>query len=289
MLPELKITLDIANSIKEENVKSKDRIPTSENFLKKLGGIHGKPEDEIQRIIEQLKETHFIFEINLVQSDPALYVQGIEGYVFADQSILMDLKHFSENKLTQLYETSLFKKKSSSQVIKELYPKIKEYNNTPLGRCLNECVMLDDFVKKIEANAFEYTDSWRKEKLFKLYREENPGQEMFSYDEYIRPEKKANLPTGKWARAINQFSIKFLVRIHFRKYEFNVIRLKIIEGKISNIEDLIYIRNTLRDLEKMLDKDIILKYHLEKMIELRRLVQAKINIIRKDQEPKDNE
>ena len=50
------------------------------------------------------------------------------------------------------------------------------------------------------------------------------------------------------------------------------------------LDDLIYIRNILKDLEKQLDRDTILKYHLDKIIELRRITQAKINTLRKIQQ-----
>ncbi|HMV43633.1 MAG TPA: hypothetical protein PKD50_13915, partial [Leptospiraceae bacterium] len=89
---------------------------------------------------------------------------------------------------------------------------------------------------------------------------------------------------SKWAKAVNQFSIRFLIRIHFRKYEFDVVKRLVLTSKISMLDDLIYIRNTLKDLEKQLDKDTILKYHLDKIIELRRITQAKINNLRKIQQ-----
>ena len=38
--------------------------------------------------------------------------------------------------------------------------------------------MIDEYIRLIATNAFEYTDSWRKEKLYKLYREEEPNYDV---------------------------------------------------------------------------------------------------------------
>jgi hypothetical protein len=53
-------------------------------------------------------------------------------------------------------------------------------------------------------------------------------------------------------------------------------------SKITELEDFIYIRNIVRELEKMNNGDPILKYHSDKLLELRRIAQAKINIARKN-------
>ncbi len=89
---------------------------------------------------------------------------------------------------------------------------------------------------------------------------------------------------SKWSKAVNQFSIRFLIRIHFRKYEFDVVKKLVQTSKISMLDDLVYIRDLLKDLERQLDKDTILKYHLDKIVELRRITQAKINVLRKIQQ-----
>jgi hypothetical protein len=283
---------DIANQIKEENQKGKDRIPSSETFIKKMMTQHSKSSEEIFAYLEQLRELHFIFVISLVQPDADLYLQAINGYVYADPIILNEVKHQSEQKLVAAYENTLYKRKSAFQITRELFTKVKEFNNTPLGIALNETVMIEEYIRIISANAFEYSDSWRKEKLYKLFKDESG---VTSFDEFseteessgnANPEKHRYVDPGnsKWSKAVNQFSIEFLVKIHFRKYEFDIVKKLINTSKITMIEDLMFVRNTLKDLEKNLDKDTILKYHLDKIIELRRIAQGKINIIRKVQQ-----
>ena len=286
----IKILQDIANQIKEENVRGRERIPTSESLIKRMMTLHSKSAEDIKFYLDQLKELHYIFIVNVVASDPALFVQGVDSYVYADQSILSELKHHTEQRLTQVYESTYYKRKSGFQIVRELLPKIKEFNNTQLGRTLNEAIMIDEYIRLIATNAFEYTDSWRKEKLYKLYRDEEPNYEVEYEDEnnsgYSSSSERRYMDPGnsKWSRAVNQFSIRFLIRIHFRKYEFDVVKKLVQTSKISMLDDLIYIRNLLKDLEKQLDRDTILKYHLDKIIELRRITQAKINVLRKIQQ-----
>ena len=286
----IKILQDIANQIKEENARGRERIPTSESLIKRMMTLHSKSAEDIKFYLEQLKDLHYIFIINIVAPDQALFVQAVDSYVYADQNILSELKHYTEQRLTQVYENTYYKRKSGFQIIRELLPKVKEFNNTQLGRCMNEAIMLDEYIRLIATNAFEYTDSWRKEKLYKLYRDEESSYETEYEDEnssgYQSTSERRYMDPGnsKWSKAVNQFSIRFLIRIHFRKYEFDVVKKLVQTSKISMLDDLVYIRDLLKDLERQLDKDTILKYHLDKIVELRRITQAKINVLRKIQQ-----
>ena len=70
----IKILQDIANQIKEENVRGRERIPTSETFIKRMMTLHSKSAEDIKFYLDQLKELHYIFIINVVASDPAHFV-----------------------------------------------------------------------------------------------------------------------------------------------------------------------------------------------------------------------
>ncbi|MDX1957147.1 MAG: hypothetical protein SFU98_01170 [Leptospiraceae bacterium] len=287
MNPSVKIVLEIANFIKEENLKGKERIPASDTFVRKMVNYFDKPVDEILFYLDQLRETHYIFTFSLVQPDPSIFVQGVDGYIYAEQSILNELKHYSENKLGQVYESNFYKKKTGFQILREMLPRMKEYNNTPFGRALAEAKYIEEYVKIVSANAFEYTDSWKKEKLFKLYRDDEIKVDSTEEENELNNAKSREpIPNTKWGRAVHQFSTEFLLRIHLRKYEFEVIRKLISTGKIGELDHIVFIRDSIIQLEKMHDTDPILKYHKEKMIELRRVCQGKINHIRKMNAPK---
>jgi hypothetical protein len=165
--------------------------------------------------------------------------------------------------------------------------RIKDFNNTDIGRVIYEVNYLNEYLRIIQTNAFEYTDSWKKEKLLKLYRSEadasnsqNSALDLMGKSDL---NSKKELINSKWGRSVHQFSVQFLIRIHFRKYEFDVVRKLLMTGKITELEDFVYIRNTVKELEKMNNGDPILKYHSDKLLELRRIAQAKINIFRKNQ------
>lgn len=295
----LKVALEIANIIREENLRGKERIPTSETLIRKLMQNYSTDADSIFQLLNKLQEAHYIFIFQVVQADPSLFVQAIDAYVYADQSVINELKFYCENKLAQTYESTFYKKKSAINIVRELISKLKEYNNTPLGRALNEYRMVEEFGRIMASSPFDYTDSWRKEKLIKLLKE---GYDFRDFEIEIASPTKEETPTvntsfknenfsfqkqpvqgSKWQKAVAQFSVKFLLRIHFRKYEFDVVRKLIMTGKITELEDFIFIRDSIKKIETQVDKDPILKYHVDKLRDLRRLAQAKINIIRKNQ------
>lgn len=296
----VKVALEIANLIREENLRGRDRIPTSETLIKRIVQNYDIGPDDAIQTLNKLQEAHYIFIFQVVQPDPGLFVQAVDAYVYADQSVLNELKYYCENKLAEIYESTFYKKKSAINIVREFITKLKDYNNTPLGRALNEYRMVDEFVRIVSANAFDYTDSWRKEKLIKLLREGESSRDFdIEIDSTTKEESTSSTsaikhePTSfqrqplqqgsKWQRAVSQFSVKFLLRIHFRKYEFDVVRKLIMTGKITELEDFIFIRDTVRKIETLVDQDPILKYHVDKLKDLRRLAQAKINIIRKNQ------
>ncbi|MCB1191576.1 MAG: hypothetical protein H7A23_05320 [Leptospiraceae bacterium] len=283
----VKTILEIATLIKEENVRGKDKVPTSERFIHQCAKNFNISEEEVRLYLNQLQENHFIFIIELVRPDPKLFIQSIEGYIFAEVSILNELRHELEKQLIKQYESTMYKRKSSFQIIKELYPRVKEFNNTPLGRLLILNVMVEEYQKIVNANGFEYSDNWKKEKLFKLYRYEedaSENQDVSDFDnDNFSSDGKFDPSNSKWGRAVNQFGVEFLVRIHFRRYEFDLVRKLIMTEKISQLKDFLFIRKKLKELEERVTEDPILSHYFEQIVQLRRLAQAKINIIRKSE------
>jgi hypothetical protein len=289
MAGKVKSALELAELIKEENSNGRDRIPNSETHMKNWCAHFAQTEQQIREVLLKLRDAHYIFIINIVSPDPNLYLPGTDSYVFADLGILNELKRFSENRLEKAYEATFYKKKSPFQITRELFPKIKEFNNTPLGKALNETVMLEEFSRVMQNSAFEYDDSWRLPKIKEIYEEtlENITEAMEqealparAVDQVSQKKEALDNPNSLWAKLSSTFSVEFLLRIHFRKYEFEVVKKLIQTGKIRMEPDLKYIRDTLQMMEGRIDQDPILKRHLNEMIELRRLAQAKLNILR---------
>jgi hypothetical protein len=284
----VKIATELAELIKTDNVGGKERLPNTETHMKQWCAHFATDEKSIRTILNNLRDAHYIFIINIVLPDPNLYLPSIESYAFADPSILNDLKRYSENRLEKTYESTFYKKKSPFQITRELFPKIKEFNNSAMGKCLNESVMLDEFIRVLTNTPVEFSDQWRASKLREIYSEEE--EETPHIEEELASKARAmDQPIGKeyienpksaWSKITNNFSIEFLLRIHFRKYEFDVVKKLIQKGKIQSESDLKFIRDTLQLMESRTNQDPILKRHTTEMVDLRRLSQTKLNIIR---------
>jgi len=286
----IKIALELAELIKKENLEGKDRIPTSDTFIRIWSSNLGRNEEDIRKILTSLRESHFIFVVNIVAPDPNLFVYGEEAYIFTELEILNELKRAAEENLERLYESSNYKRKSAFQISRELFPKIKEYNNTPLGRAINVVVMLEEYTRILLSSSFEYTDQWRLNKIQDIYSDEIGATMEESVPAPTATDPKRAVDSIKegtkekidpsWSKATQNFSVEFLLRVHFRKYEFDIIKKLIQTGKIRDEKELKYIRDTLLLMETRTDVDRLLKRYIEDMVELRRYCQAKLNMLR---------
>lgn len=293
MAGSIKICLDLADMIRKENLESRDKIPTSDSHLRIWSSQLARSEEEIRKLLAALRDSHFIFLVSIVSPDPNLFVYGEDAYVFAEPFILNELKKHSEETLEKLYEASNYKRKSAFQITRELFPKIKEFNNTPLGRAINLSVMLEEFQRMLTAQSYEYTDQWRRNKLQEIFKDEVLQAEELANNANFRendPTKRAvdqlkdQAPKEKidsnWVKAKENFSTEFLLRVHFRKYEFDIVKKLIQSGKLKEEKDIKYVRDTIQLMESRMDQDNLLKRYANEMIDLRRYAQAKLNMLR---------
>ncbi|MCG6150071.1 hypothetical protein ND860_14465 [Leptospira levettii] len=285
--------MDLADMIRKENLESREKIPTSDTHLRVWSSQLARTEEDIRKLLTSLRDSHYIFIVSIVSPDPNLFVYGEDAYVFAEPFILNELKKHSEESLEKLYEASNYKRKSAFQITRELFPKIKEFNNTPLGRSINLSVMLEEFQRMLTAQSYEYTDQWRRNKLQEIYKDEVLVAEELANSANFRetdPTKRAidqlkdQAPKEKidsnWVKAKENFSTEFLLRVHFRKYEFDIVKKLIQSGKLKEEKDIKYVRDTIQLMESRMEQDNLLKRYANEMIELRRYAQAKLNMIR---------
>ncbi|WP_108958858.1 hypothetical protein [Leptospira ellinghausenii] len=293
MAGSIKVCLDLADMIRKENLESREKIPTSDTHLRVWSSQLARTEEDIRKLLTSLRDSHYIFIVSIVSPDPNLFVYGEDAYVFAEPFILNELKKHSEESLEKLYEASNYKRKSAFQITRELFPKIKEFNNTPLGRSINLSVMLEEFQRMLTAQSYEYTDQWRRNKLQEIYKDEVLVAEELANNANFRendPTKRAidqlkdQAPKEKidsnWVKAKDNFSTEFLLRVHFRKYEFDIVKKLIQSGKLKEEKDIKYVRDTIQLMESRMEQDNLLKRYANEMIELRRYAQAKLNMIR---------
>ncbi|TGN17872.1 hypothetical protein [Leptospira idonii] len=292
MAGSIKACLELADSIKKENLEGREKIPTSDTHLRIWAGQFGRSEEDVRKLLNALKDSHYIFVVNIVAPDPNLFVYGEEAYFYTDNSIVGELKRNAEETLEKLYESSNYKRKSSFQITRELFPKIKEFNNTPLGRAINLVVMLEEYSRILTTSSFEYTDQWRRNKLQEIFRDEaNSVDEMAPYlnqreqdaskraTDQLKEAPKEKIDQN-WVKATQNFSAEFLIRVHFRKYEFDVIKKLIQTGKLKEEKDLKFVRDTLQTMEGRMSEDGLLRRYAEEMTDLRRYCQAKLNMLR---------
>ncbi|XDD41886.1 hypothetical protein AB3N58_11325 [Leptospira sp. WS60.C2] len=293
MAGSIKVCLDLADIIRKENVESREKIPTSDTHLRIWSSQLARSEEDIRKLLTALRDSHYIFIVTIVSPDPNLFVYGEDAYVYAEPFILNELKKHSEETLEKQYEASNYKRKSAFQITRELFPKIKEFNNTPLGRAINLSVMLEEFQRMLTAQSYEYTDQWRRNKLQEIFKDEVLVAEELANSANFRDndatkravdQLKEQTPKEKidsnWVKAKENFSTEFLLRVHFRKYEFDIVKKLIQSGKLKEEKDIKYVRDTIQLMESRMEQDNLLRRYANEMIELRRYAQAKLNMIR---------
>ncbi|TGK31491.1 hypothetical protein EHQ12_18980 [Leptospira gomenensis] len=301
------VALEIASEIRKVNLQEDEKIPTSDTFLKELMSMYSREPEEIRNILEALREAKIIFVIKIVLPDDKntkMNDPGVDAYAYADLKILGDVKYFAEKKLERLYEATYYKKKSPSLITRELFPKIRELNNTPIGRIVNIVVMLEEFVRMMNNNPNDFQEEFRVRALEEILEsktgiasggkdiaDETPTGFSGSFGPALSQRATDRMesqtasfnPNSPWGRMVSKFSIDFLLRVHLRKCEFETIRKLILSGKVVETEHLRLVRDSLLKMEKNVNVDRVLASYLEEMTELRRLAQRKLNILSKSQ------
>jgi len=294
--------LRIRDRIKEINNNIYDEaIPTSDIIFRKYLNDLVYSEDMASYYLKLLADSNFIFMIQIVKPDTILRISGIDGYVVAELDIIEKLLAVYNQRLVTIYEAEKRKLAGVETIIRELMPKVKELNNTPLGKVLNIYIMLEQFTRIIHERPDHFQDAYRISKLKQFIPEEDEFKESEEEHEKIQQVQerrravdteeyqqlsKMNL-TGNWAKAVEQFGVQFLIRVHLRKYEFDVLKKLLLQKRIAREEDLIFLRDSLRKMEERSLFNPELKKYLNEIKELKRIVQIKINqfyLIRKKYE-----
>ena len=283
--------LRIRDRIKEINNNIYDEaIPTSDIIFRKYLNDLVYSEDMASYYLKLLAESNFIFMIQIVKPDTILKIPGIDGYVVAELDIIEKLLAVYNQRLITIYEAEKRKLAGVETIIRELMPKVKELNNTSLGKVLNICIMLEQFTRIINERPDHFQDAYRISKLKQFIPEEDEFKEPEEEHEKIQQVQerrravdteeyqqlsKMNL-TGNWAKAVEQFGVQFLIRVHLRKYEFDVLKKLLLQKRIAREEDLIFLRDSLRKMEERSLFNPELKKYLNEIKELKRIVQIKI-------------
>lgn len=301
------ILLEIVERIRKTNLDNAENpIPSSDMIHRKLCADIEPNQERMQTFLKLLSEAHYIFIVKIVEPDPRLRIDGIYGYVAAEVQILAKLREVAARKLEGAYAAQMYQRKQASVIVKELLPQARNYNNTPIGNFLNVSVMLQQYEHFLATSFAEFTETWKKGKLSELLLkldpstlpeaepDENPAAAELAQATHAEADAAAPLRavdhaeiarieemdrTGRWGDAVDKFGVQFLLRIHFRKYEFEKVRSLIRQKKIAKEEDLKFVRDTVQKMESRVAIDPNLERHQTALVELRRAAQMRISQI----------
>lgn len=300
--------LQIVDRIRESNnLSGEQAVPTSDTIYRKLLHSLSIPEPKIRFYLKALAEAHYLFAIRLVEADPKSGVDHIDGYIVAELPILIRMKDVAFKELEAAYEHQFYRRKQAAVICREIVGDARRFNNTPIGRLLNLCVMVQQYEHLMASVFHEFSDVWKRRKLADILTAEGdpealnmkfeatPGIEEGPPDaafpgtptDSVRPQRAVDSAEyvklqqmrkdGAWGEAVDKFGAQFLVRIHFRKYEFEQVKALIKQRRIAYEEDLRYVRDTIRIMEDRFHEDPQLLKYRNQMADLRRLAQLRMN------------
>ena len=291
--------LEIMSRIKDANVNNKKMmIPTSDLIYKRLCSDLCEDENQMNSSLKLLQESHYIFIVKIVETDENLMISGVDGFVACEIPILTKIREKYARELELAYSSQFYERKQAAVIIRDLIGTVRKYNNTPLGNALNISVMVQQYEHFMSKNFSEFSDTWKDNKLTEILSGLGRGEstnEMFEHsvgdshsasdqidraiDNALYNELEEMDVRGKWGQAVSKFGVEFMLRIHFRKFEFDKVKILINQKKVAREKDLKFIRDTMRIMENRTKKDSKLRTYMNQMLDLRRLAQLKLNTL----------
>ena len=289
---------EIFEEIKKSNAKNDaSAVPHSDDFIKTTSAMLGVNPDLVKKILQVLVRSHRIFAIEIVLEDQLRETPGVDGYVLTDLNIVRRLKNVFQRELMYAYNRQNNKNLLVHQIIKEIFPVIKSFNNTPLGESANKAIMLAELENLMEKNFNEYTEDFKENQfrveisqanLEKLIEKREKAQEKTAA---ARQEKAQPLPQALRAvdsktygdfiskknkyplsRIINIYGIDFFYKVNLRNYQFSYLKQVINDRQISKRTDLTHLREMLRVVRSNVSRDAKLKEYLDDIYDLEKAV-----------------
>ena len=301
------ILQEIYDEIKKRNsLENAKSIPHSDEFINLISASMGVPVNLVKSIIKVLTNAHKIFIIEIVAEDTVRGIPRVEGYVVTDLVLMRKMKAFFQKELVYMYNTQFNKNLMVHQVIKEIFPVIRSFNNTPIGEVANKSIMLEEFEKLIEANFIEYIEEWKEQQLADemdkagikraktgvgdagaVSEEGEPGDTLVAvvkdgtrfrlsravdserYRKFITRSKSKSYPLK---RILNIYGIRFFLKTHLRRYQFPYLIQIIEDRQISKRSDLLILKDMLKRMKMNMDSDPNLIKHKDDIYNLERTI-----------------
>ncbi len=282
----------------QNSLNTRDAIPHSDEFIRKMESVNGFPPDFTDKCVRFLKDAHKIFIIEIVQEDEGRDIKKIEAYIDADMSTVRRLKNIFQKLLQDIYEEENHQRLMAHQIIRELFPKMNVYNNTPIGYIANKAIMLEEYELLLEKDFSQYTESYKEERIAELFEESGGELEALmgvAKKEEVEPEIVEKKPVNKRAidsgrgselssmtslqsidKVLRIYGVDFFYRVNLRKYNFDLIRLVIEQKKITSREDLTLLKKMIQKIRDNAERDPGLTEHLEKLKNLERIISRRM-------------
>jgi hypothetical protein len=303
MLVNQKILDDVTKEIIRNNRNiGVQAVPHSDQLVKFIQSSMGIPVESAKLAVRFLIESHRILSIEIVAEDKDRGIDKTEGYISADLSVIGPVKVFFQDLLCQMYEKQFKKHVMIHQLIKEIFPIIKTFNNTELGQVINKTIMLMEYERMIEKNYSSYSIEFQEKALLEISHREHfdytpkipvtiKGESSFTsspsaasshetvnnsfnravdspvYREFS--EKKDHYPIQ---RILNIYGIDFFLKANFRKYQFGQIKNLIDDRQITKRADLMAVRAMLETVKSRIYSDKELELRREEIYALERSV-----------------
>lgn len=300
---------EIYEEIQKRNAQVNAKaIPHSDEFISFVAASIAITPQKVKDILQVLDESHKIFTIEIVSEDALRAIPRIEGYVVSELDLIRKMKAYFQKELVYMYNTQFNKDLMVHQVVRELFPVIKSYNNTPLGEVANKAIMLEELEKLMEVNFEEYTEEWKEQQLAiamesanleiaepSRKREKDEAADEPPADEPTTAAAVAEKPQLKLSRAVdtkkyrnllsmskskkyplhrilNIYGVKFFMRTYLRRYEFSYLRQIIEDRQINKRSDLLLLKDMLRTMKRNIDSEPNLVAYKDDIHELERIV-----------------
>ena len=285
---------NVVDVIRRRNaLRDRDPIPVLGDLIPQLDQEFFRDRTALQACLDLLVEARYLIAFRLVEADPRLRGEAVSGYVVAEADVVRDLKTYIFGLLESAYEQQFYRRRTAVMIIQEMLQDIRKYNNSHIGRILNAAVMLQQYEQLLDRGSQEYLPAARETRLAELLRTQSPPDQSAApaASDETDPRRASDTPSGaeaeqmdlsgEWGQAVEKFGVEFLLRIHFRKNEFNKIKYLVNTRRVARESDLIFIRDTVRTLQnRALEKqDPDLRLHLTALQNLLASVHVKLQMI----------
>lgn len=285
---------EIYQEIQVRNEKPGPRsVVHSDDFLKYITASTGVEPELVKKIIQVLIDSHMIFSIEIVAEDKLRNIPRVEGYVKTDIEIIRKLKNYFQAELVREYEHQFHKNLMVHQIVKEIFPMLKSYNNTSIGQIANKAIMLEEYERLLEKEFVNYTDDWKQERLLREMEVENLHRPLVEkertagisslddknqravdsrvYVDFISKSKSYPLN-----RILKIYGLRFFLQVNLRKYQFAYIEKVVKDRQIQKRSDLLMLQDMIRTIKKNIGRDENLDKYLEDLYGLERTLAHRL-------------